>query len=659
MKVRFKDIDKRMLVMVGILILCTLVVFGRLSWLQVVIGGDLKDRLQNQMSMTQDLQSPRGTIYDRNGRELAISIMTKSLFVDPKDVMENKEIDAATAANLIAPLVDVKPEIIMQKIADGGRFAWIKRHLEPSVAQRVREVCKENKIRGFAFHEESKRFYPNGKLAAQVLGCVGTEDKGLLGIEYQTDTLLKGSMSRRQIETDNMGRPISHSVYDTEFVRDGKDVYLTIDSNIQFIVEAAMDEAMEVNKTQKGAAIVIDPRTGEILAMVSRPTFDPNDFGLAANDTFLNRGISYIYEPGSTFKSIVAAIALEEKAVTPDEHFIDSGWVEVSGRVMKNWDGEGNGDVTFTDIIKNSLNTGFVQVGLRIGAERLMNYAKKFGFGDRTGIELPGEEYGILFESAKDMVGSDIATMSIGQSIAATPIQLIMAVSSLANDGVLLQPRLIREIKNADGTVYEAHEDKIVVRQTVSEQTAATMRQLLEKVVSEGGGVRAQVAGYRIAGKTGTAEKLNDIGSGYESGAYIASFVGFAPVDNPRIAVIVMIDDPAGNSYYGGVVAAPVAGKILSEVMRYLDILPEETIEAELPKSVRQAPTEMPTVEEKSGMVEVPDVRGKTMKEAMRALRSAGLTMVPEGTGVAVEQNVAPYSSAQANSEVRVRFEPR
>lgn len=638
---------------------CTLLVIGRLAWLQLVIGDELKDRLRDQMSMTQDLQSPRGTIYDRNGRELAISIMTKSLFVDPKDVTENKEIEPQAAADLIAPLVGVKPEDIMKKIADGGRFAWIKRHLEPEVAERIHQVCKENKIRGFAFHEESKRFYPNGKLAAQILGCVGADGSGLLGIEYQKDELLKGSMSRRQIETDNFGRPIADSVYDTEFVRDGKDVYLSIDSNIQFIAEAAMDDAMKENKTKKGAAIVIDPKTGEILAMVSRPTFDPNDLEKTENDMFLNRAISYIYEPGSTFKSIVAAVALEEKVVTPDEHFQDSGWIEVSGRVMKNWDGEGNGDVTFTDIIKNSLNTGFVQVGLRIGAERLMSYAKKFGFGDRTGIELPGEEYGILFESAKDMVGSDIATMSIGQSIAATPIQLIMAVSSLANDGVLLEPRLIREIKNADGSVYESNLDNVVVRQTVSEETAATMRRLLEKVVSEGGGTRAKVAGYRVAGKTGTAEKLNDMGSGYEDGAYIASFVGFAPVDNPRIAVIVMIDNPSGNSYYGGVVAAPVAGRILSEVLRYMDILPEEAVVSELPKSTRSVATEMPTVGEKSGMVEVPDVRGKTMKEAMRALRSAGLTMAPEGTGIAVEQNVAPYSEAQAGSEVRVRFEPR
>lgn len=659
MKIPFKTMNERIRCMVLLLLFFTIVTIGRLAWLQFVLADEMRSELQNQMEVTQTIQSPRGTIYDRNGRELAISIITKSLFVDPKAVKENTELDPQTAAKLVAEVSGLKQEEIMKKIEAGGQFAWLKRNLELAEYERIKKVIDKNGIYGFAFLDEAKRFYPNGKLASQILGSVGINGEGILGIEYQKDELLRGTVVERVIEVDNRRRPIADSVHETELVRTGKDIYLTIDSNIQFIAEAAMDEAMKENKTTRGAAIVVDPKTGEILAMVSRPTFDPNDLEHAKNEMFLNRAISYIYEPGSTFKSVVGAIALEENVVTPDEHFEDSGWVEVSGRIMKNWDGEGNGDVTFTDIIKNSLNTGCVKVGLRIGAERLMNGAKKFGFGERTGIDLPGEEYGILFESAKDMIDSDIATMAIGQSIAATPIQLIMAVSAIANDGVLLQPRIIREIKNPDGSDYELSDTPVVVRQTVAEKTAATMRQLLEKVVSEGGGTRAKIAGYRVAGKTGTAEKLNDTGSGYEDGAYIASFVGFAPADNPRIAVIVMIDNPSGNSFYGGVVAAPVAGKIMSEVLRYLNILPEESVVAELPKSTRQAPTEMPQVAEKSGPVEVPDVRGKTMKEAMRLLRTAGLTMVPEGTGVAVDQNVVPHTSVPAGSQVRVRFEPR
>ena len=247
--------------------------------------------------------------------------------------------------------------------------------------------------------------------------------------------------------------------------------------------------------------------------------------------------------------------------------------------------------------------------------------------------------------------------MSIGQSILVTPIQVLMAVSSLANDGVLLQPRIIREIRNADGSVYESHKESIVVRQTVSAETANTMKGLLEKVISEGGGSKAQIPGYRVAGKTGTAQKVEN--GAYKPGEYIASFVGFAPVENPRLAVIVVIDNPSGSSYYGGQVAAPVAKKILHESMRYLNILPNETATTELPRNERQTPKAMPSVKEKKGLVMVPDVRGKTMKEAMRALMSEGLTMIPEGTGIAVSQDITPHSSAQAGSAVRVRFEPR
>ena len=494
-------------------------------------------------------------------------------------------------------------------------------------------------------------------MAAQVLGFVNQEDKGIIGVENMYNDILKGSVMMQKVTVDNYGRAIGESVHVPKFIRDGKAIYLTIDSQIQCIAEAAMDEAMTVNKTNKGTIIVVDPKTGEILTMVSRPTFDPNKLDKLENDRLIVNGITHGYEPGSTFKSVVAAMAIEEKVVSPDEVFYDSGYIEVSGHRMKNWDGKGHGNVTFTDIIKNSLNTGFAKVGLRLGGERLLSYAKKFGFDQTTNIELPGEEKGFLFRSARDMVASDIATMSIGQSILVTPIQVLMAVSSLANDGVLLQPRIIREIRNADGSVYESHKESIVVRQTVSAETANTMKGLLEKVISEGGGSKAQIPGYRVAGKTGTAQKVEN--GAYKPGEYIASFVGFAPVENPRLAVIVVIDNPSGSSYYGGQVAAPVAKKILHESMRYLNILPNETATTELPRNERQTPKAMPSVKEKKGLVMVPDVRGKTMKEAMRALMSEGLTMIPEGTGIAVSQDITPHSSAQAGSAVRVRFAPR
>lgn len=655
-----KSIHNRMIYLVGLLIIGIVLVVGKLFWFQIVNGERLAGLLDAQIKQERDIQVPRGTIYDRNGRELAISVMREDLSLDPQDVQKNtKSISPEQMAAIIGPIIGVEPEEIMKKYHKGGRYHKLKSSLDPETAEAVRAAVKEHGIRGLTLRDNSKRFYPNGKLAAQPLGCVGTDGNGLLGLEKQYDKLLIGSVTAGEVEYDAKGRPISDSVYNTKLVDDGKDMYLTLDRNIQFIAESALDDALVKNKTSKGAALVVDPTTGEILAMVSRPTFDPNDFKGATYEEFKNRSIEYIYEPGSTFKSVVAAIALEEKLITPNEVIYDNGIVEVSGHKIKNWDGKANGSVTFTEIIKKSLNTGFVNVGLRIGADRLMEYAKVFGFGARTEVGLPGEGRGILFKSAKGMVNSDIATMAIGQSVAVTPIQLIMAVSALANDGVLLKPHLVREIKNPDGTVHESYLDREVVRQTVSPETAKTMRYLLEQVVADGGGNLAQVKGYRVAGKTGTAQKLNAKRGGYEEGAYIASFVGFAPADKPRIAVIVMIDNPSGLSYYGGTVAAPVAGRIMGEVLRYLNVLPDQAVPAELPRNARQMPKDMPASEVKSGSVTVPDVRGKTMKEAMRMLRSAGLTMVPEGTGIAVKQSIEPYIGVRAGTEMRVWFEPR
>lgn len=652
------EVNKRMNRMVYVLIFLAVVIVGRLAWLQIVVNDDMLAERNRQSIQEAKIQSPRGAIYDRNGRELAVSLETMSLFVDPKVVMENAENMAPQeAVSLIAPIIGMAPEDIMKLVERGGQFAWVKRHLEDDEIKRINEVRKNTKIRGFEYYPEVKRYYPLNSAAAQILGFVNDEDVGVVGIENMYNDILKGSVTMQKVTVDRYGRRIGESTQLPKFIRDGKSIYLTIDSQIQCIAEAAMDEAMTVNKTTKGTIIVIDPKTGEVLAMVSRPTFDPNKRKNLENDRLNIYGLTHGYEPGSTFKAVVAAMAIEEKVVSPDEVFNDVGYIKVSNHTMKNWDGRAHGNVTFTDIIKNSLNTGFATVGLRLGGERLLSYATKFGFGQQTNIEMPGEEKGFLFRSGKGMVASDIATMSIGQSILVTPMQVLMAVSSLANDGVLLQPRIVREIKNADGSVYESNKDVISVRQAVSVETANTVKNLLEKVISEGGGSKAQIPGYRVAGKTGTAQKVEK--GVYKPGEYIASFVGFAPVENPRLAVIVVIDTPSGNSYYGGQVAAPVAKKILHESMRYLNILPNETAVTELPRNERQAPKAMPSVKEKKGLVTVPDVRGKSMKEAMRALMSEGLTMIPEGTGIAVSQDITPYSSAQAGSAVRVRFEPR
>lgn len=635
------------------LLIIIVLLAGRIAWVQLVQGKNLSEKAETQLKESRGLLSPRGTIFDRNGRELAVSNLAKSLYANPSEIKDPDEV-----ASLLAPVLGMNAADIKDRLTGGGRFVWLKRTLEPDVAARVASLIKENDIKGLSFIEESKRYYPNDTLAAQVLGFVGTDDIGLDGLEMALDGTIKGQLSEQVLETDSRGIPILKSIFSFGPPKQGKNVYLTIDSTIQFIVENSLDKAMSNTHAAGATVIVMNPRTGDILAMANRPTFNPNQFYRYGPEQWKNRAVTNIYEPGSTFKSIVAAAALQEGLVSPNEKFIDNGYVIVSGRRIQNWSGDAYGTITFTDIIKNSINTGFVQVGMRIGAARLTNYARSFGFGQLTNIELPGEVEGLLFKP-EDMRDSDLATMSIGQSIAVTPIQLITAVSAIANDGVLLKPHIIKEIRNADGSVYSASSTQ-AVRQVISLDTARLLTGLLEKVVSEGGGKQAAVKGYRIAGKTGTAQKLREGGGGYYSGRYIASFVGFAPVEDPQLAVLVVLDDPRG-AYYGGEIAAPVAGEIFAQVLRYLNIAPNVSTIPLMPKQpVQQAtPPASPPAAQVPGKVMVPDLRGKTMREASEILNKLGLAMKPSGSGVAVGQSIPANTLVDAGSEVSVYFETR
>lgn len=547
------------------------IIVARYAWLQLVQGNELAERMRWQVGHDYSVQSPRGAIVDRNGRELAVSTMTKSLFVDPNHV-EN----AAQLAKDLAPLVGKTEQDILDDIAVGGGFSWVKRRLEQSEYEAIRALIRE---KGYSvclgFRDEAKRYYPNDVLAANVLGFVGTDDKGLDGIEQAWDRYIKGEVTESFIYADTRERPILESIFAPHGYQGDrcKTIQLTIDSAIQFIVEQELDRAMAENSPLAITCIAMDPRTGEVLAMASRPTYNPNKFWEYDQEVWKNRAVSYIYEPGSTFKAVVAGAALQEGIVAPNQIFVDPGYVMVSGKKIQNWNGSSFGTVTFADVVKQSINTGFALVGLDLGADKLISYARLFGFGEPTGIELSGEEIGILY-TPDEMVDSDIATMAIGQSIAVTPLQLITAFCAIANDGILLKPHIIKSIKNANGTTYsETHIEE--VRRTIDSASDKTLVGLLEQVVATGGGGKASVRGYRIAGKTGTAQKVSEYGDGYSEGKYIASFCGFAPVENPQVALLVMIDEPYG-SFYGGQIAAPVASRIFSQVFRYLRIEPSD-----------------------------------------------------------------------------------
>lgn len=544
------------------------IIVFRYAWIQLVEGKKLAEWVRIQTGDNQVMQSPRGMIVDRNGRELAVSIMTQSLYIDPNSVKNANDVAAK-----LAPLIGISEKEILADIAQGGGFVWVKHYLSMDEVTQVKKLIEDEEYNCLNFIDEAKRYYPNDMLAANVLGFVGTDDIGLDGIEQAYDKLIKGGVTETYVQTDTNDRPIFRSIfYQQRYKGDKcKSIELTLDSTAQFIVEQALDEAMAANDPASVTAIVMNPKTGEILAMGSRPSYNPNKFYDYAPENWKNKAVSFIYEPGSTFKSIVAAAALQEQTVTPNQMFVDPGYVIVSERRIQNWNGESFGTVSFTDIVKNSLNTGFAKVGLELGADKLTNYAKLFGFGEVTGIELPAEESGILFEP-KEMRDSDVATMSIGQSIAVTPLQLITAVSAIANDGILMRPYIVKAVRNADGSEYEVTQPK-EVRRTIESVTDKTLVGLLEAVVASGGGQKAAVRGYRIAGKTGTAEKIRSDGAGYMEGRYIASFCGFAPVENPQLTVLVVINDPTG-VYYGGQIAAPVASRIFEQLFRLYQIEP-------------------------------------------------------------------------------------
>ena len=441
-------------------------------------------------------------------------------------------------------------------------------------------------------------------------------------------------------------------------------VYLTLDSKMQYVLEDAMEDAIKRTKAKGAAAIIMDPYTGEILGMSSRPTFDPNKYGNYSPETWSNKTISMIYEPGSVFKPIVACMGMAEQLITPDTIFQDDGKIQIADRTIHNWDYKweykGKGKIPFSEVIKHSVNTGMVQLGMELGAHRLTNYSKLFGFGEPTGIELPGEESGILYK-AEDMYKPDVATMAIGQGIAVTPIQILRAICAIANGGELLQPYIIKKIVAPNGDVVREGEKK-VIRQVISKDTASKMRDMMEQVVSGGGGKSAAIKGYRIAGKTGTAERLAEKG-GYEKDKYIASFVGFVPADKPKYAMLVMIDTPQG-AYYGSQVCAPIFRDTLQQILVAKGIQPisdeglpsfEQLEQAEAKVAQTEKPVPQLTLLP-DGKIKLPDFKGVDMRRAAGIIRQGRLRMKPHGSGFAYKQEPKAGSVVTEGETIEIWF---
>lgn len=656
--------------MVGILILFVFsVVILRLFWLQVITGEELGKRSARQTSGVEKSYSPRGRILDRNGEELAVSIMSKSLYVDSQEMDDNPDLwprgqqpqrnPRRLAADLLAPVLKISADELFADFSSGGRFLWIKRAMEPAEADAALKIIKENKFSGLHFLEESKRYYTKNSMAAHVLGFVGIDDNGLSGIEWALDSVIKGAESSRSEFLDALGRPIGESGFNSAKPQEMATVYLTIDSKMQYVLEKGLDDAIAKTHSKSAAVILMDPKTGEILGMASRPTFDPNKFNEYPADALTNRAISIIYEPGSVFKPIVGVAGLSEKVVTPDTPFFDSGRFDVADRSIRNWDGESLGAITFTDVIKFSVNTGMADLGMKLGGQRLTEYTKKFGFGTVTGIELPGEEEGILYDP-DEMRLPDIATMSIGQGLAVSPLQMLRAICAIANGGELVKPYIIKKIEAPDGTILREGK-KEVIRRVITEDVAEQMRVMMEKVVSEGGGKTAKIQGYKIAGKTGTAEKLSENG-GYAAGVYIASFVGFVPSDNPQYAMLIMLDSPQG-AFYGSQVSAPVFRDTLQQILVAQGIQPSSALD--LPSLDTLKKTEyagnleyLPQMQiMPDGSAKIPNFAGLNMRQVAELIQQGKLVLIPHGGGIAKKQSLPPGTILSAGNFVEVWFE--
>ena len=647
-KSRPQRVNNRGFGLLAVLIMVAGVLVLRLFFLQIVDTSDLEAKNLSQVQVDRKLQSPRGTIYDRHGSPLAMSVVTKSLYADPQMLKKNPE----DIAELVAPYVSISKEAIVENLKEDTAFVWLDRMMEPDKSKAVEKIIEDEKLEGLNFVEESKRYYPNGNLAAQVLGFVGTEDKGLDGLEMVLDDELKGGLTKEVVATDRKGNAIFGSVLAQYLPDKGKSVTLTIDATVQFIAERALEQAMVDIKPAHASVIVMDPKTGEILAMANRPTYDPNHYDKGKEQDFKNIAVTNLYEPGSTFKPIIASAALASGKWTVDTVYNDTGSIMASGHVMQNWNGEGYGKVRLLEILKFSINTGMVRLGLTTGPEILSEYVHKYGFGQPTGIELPGEGEGLLF-NPEEMADIDTASMSIGQGIAVTPLQMVRAFGAIANGGILMKPHIVKAYNNPDGTVASETQTESQ-GQAIPENVASTIVDILEKEVSEGGGNKAMVEGYHFGGKTGTAQKLNTEYGGYLDGRYIASFIGFGPVEDPKFVVLVAIDDPSNGSIYGGQIAAPVFKDIMSQLVRYYQISPSVKEEVKVGATTVQT---LPNPSKNSdGSVTLPNFAGFPYGAVRDWLNEAGLYFKPDGTGNAISQDEAPGSAAFPGDAITVHF---
>lgn len=680
-KARPDTSHRRVLIVASVLVFWMFAITARIVYLQTIQHEWLRERARVQQQDALETSPVRGLVLDREGRELARSVDTESFFVVPGEIN-----DVAGVAAQLAPLVGVDARALQERLREakeGNRkFAWIARKLEQEQAERINAL----KLEGVYSLKEPKRRYPNGQLAAHVLGFVGLDEVGLAGVEQFYDERVRGLGGKVFIETDAHRRP--YASFETN-ARPGQSVVLTIDQIIQYRTEQALAGAVERAHAKSGTAIVLDPHTGEILALANAPTFDPNNARNVSAEARANQALQNIYEPGSTFKIVAYSAAIERGLVKPDDHIdCQMGAITVAGRVVH--DHHPFGSLTIAEALAKSSNVGAIKLGLRVGDDSMYEYMKLFGFGSRTGVELPGETAGLLRAVAR-WQPSSMGSIAIGQEVGVTPVQMAGAFAALANDGVRIAPHLVREIRAPDGSlVFQANPEQ---HRVVSAETARTLRGMLEGVTLNGTAKLARLNGYTAAGKTGTAQKIDPKTKTYSTTKFVGSFVGFAPVENPAVVIIVVIDEPQG-AYHGGDVAAPVFREIAEQILPALSVAPDTDVKPapggdliaqtsrvttasarlreELEREREHRRATLPQIAGETpggaGMGEVvyaastkravlmPDLRGRSLRDAARICAQLGLQLEARGEGHAVQQSPAAGAEVESGQVVRIDF---
>jgi stage V sporulation protein D (sporulation-specific penicillin-binding protein) len=595
----------------------------RLGYLQLFHSTWLAENATDQRIRDIPVEAKRGIIFDRTGKELAVSMSTESIYAIPAEIKNVQE----TAAKLAAILA-LNEEHLSKLLQRHQAFTWVKRKVDSNVARQIQAL----EFDGIGITQESRRYYPQEELASHILGFTGIDSQGLDGVEITFDSYLRGRPGSIRVEYDARGREIPYANHRFVPPVEGNDIYLTIDMVIQQVVERELGRVMQETQAKGATIVAMDPNTGEILALANRPDYNPNHFADYSPKLWRNIAVSNAYEPGSTFKIITSAAALSEKVVTLTDQFYDPGYIDVQGRKIHCWKNGGHGSETFEEVVENSCNVGFVNVGLRLGRDPFYTYLDKLGLGQPTGIDLPGEAKGIVIDK-RQVKPINIATMAMGQGIAVTPIQLLTAVSAVVNGGTWLRPQIVKTIQDKNGQTIRSFQPD-VVQEAINSETSNQVRGILEKVVEIGTGKNAFIDGFKIGGKTGTAQKVG--AGGYLPDKYVASFIGFAPSDHPKIVMLVIVDEPVG-IYYGSQVAAPVFAAAMKDVLPYLQ--------------VTNVPTK--TAENVQSHVLVPNLLNESVSDATKNLQAAGLAARIEETGERVADQIPrPGSRVPVGSQV-------